>query len=83
MSQKKSSKEELYLMKLYEFATAKGDPQTQMDRYEVGKALGAHDKAVDNIIQLLTKNNLTKKTDEKMVHLTDFGLRFVKQYLFS
>ncbi len=81
MNQKKTSKEELFLSKLYEFASAKGDPQAEVDRYKVGEANGVNNKAIDNIVQVLTKNGLNWKSDEKMIHLTDFGLRFVKENL--
>lgn len=81
MSQKKTSKEEHYLLKLYELASAKGGPKNEVDRYKVGEAIGESPKGVDHTVQMLTKNGLTKKTDERKVQLTDFGVRFVKQYL--
>ncbi|MBS0630046.1 MAG: hypothetical protein JSS30_07500 [Verrucomicrobia bacterium] len=83
MSQRKTSKEEHYLLKLYELASAKGDPKGQVDRHVVGEAIGEHTKATDNIVQLLTKNNLTKKEGDIMIHLTDFGLKYVKENLIS
>lgn len=81
MNQKKQSKEELFLLKLHEIASAKEDPQTEVDRYEVGQAIGVNSKAVDNVVQLLTKNGLTKKSGEKMVYLSDFGLNYIKDHL--
>lgn len=81
MNQKKTSKEEQYLLALYQMASANGGPQSEVDRYKVGEAIGESPKGVDHTVQMLTKNGMTKKTDERMVHLTDFGLKFVKQYL--
>ena len=81
MSQKKQSKEEHFLLKLYEFALAKGDSQNEIDRYVVGEAVGERTRGTDHTVQILTKNGLLKKTDEKLIHLTDFGVRFVKEHL--
>jgi hypothetical protein len=81
MSQKKTSKEEQFLLKLYEFASAKGDPQHQLDRYVVGAAVGERTKGVNHTVQILTKNGLLKKTDEKLIQLTQSGVQFVREYL--
>lgn len=81
MNQKKQSKEEQFLLKLHTLATAKGDPQSEVDRYIVGEGVGERTKGIDHTVQILTKNGLIKKTDEKLIHLTDFGVRFVKSYL--
>lgn len=81
MSQKKQSKEEQFLLRLYEFASKKGGPQTEVDRYEVGEIIGQRTKQADHTVQVLTKNGLIEKTDEKLICLTDFGLKFVKNYL--
>jgi Mn-dependent DtxR family transcriptional regulator len=82
MSQKKTSKEEHYLLKLHEMASAKGGPKNEVDRYKVGEAIGESPKGVDHTVQILTKNGMTKKTDERHVQLTDFGLKVIKQYLY-
>ena len=78
MKKPKLSKEEKFLHKLHELAIASGDPQNEIDRYVIGKALGIHDRSLDNIVQVLTKNGLTKKTDEAMVQLTKNGLAFLE-----
>lgn len=78
MTQKKQSKEERYLVKLYESAKTKGDPEREIDRYEVGHILGEHTRSVDNIVRLLCKNNFLKKGDENLVYLTPAGIQFVR-----
>ena len=81
MTQKKTSREEQFLYKLYELALAKGDPQHEFDRYIVGSEVGERTKGIDHTVQILTKNGLIKKTDEKLIQLTPFGVKFVREYL--
>lgn len=75
---KRKSKEELFLEKLYQLAELKGDPEQEVDRYEVGGILGANPRAIDNIVQVLTKNNFIKRGEETLVFLTPLGIRFVQ-----
>lgn len=81
MSQKKKSKEERYLIKLYEIALEKGDPMTEVDRYEVAKGIGEHAKSCDHSVQMLTKNNFIKKRESQLICLTDLGLNFIQEHL--
>lgn len=80
MSQRKTSKEEKFLSKLYELASAKGDPHQEIDRYTIGEAIGERPKGADHTVQVLTKNGLIKKGEEKSVYLSDFGLKFVIEH---
>lgn len=79
MSQRKHSKEELFLQKLYELAKASNDPENEIDRYHVGLSLGFHHRSIDNIVQVLTKNNFLKKSDENLIYLTPLGITFVQE----
>lgn len=81
MSEKKKSKEELFLKKLYELSSAFGDPLSEIDRYEVGKEMGEHTKTIDHCVQMLTKNNFLKKHGESHVSLTQLGVAFVEENL--
>jgi len=74
MTDRKKSKEELFLAKLYELASASGDPAEEVDRYAVGKALGWHTKSIDHIVQILTKTNFVKKGEDKLIYLTSSGI---------
>lgn len=73
MSQRKKSKEELFLIKLYEFANKAGGPEEEIDRYLVGEALGWHTKSIDHIVQLLSKINFVKKGEDAYIYLTSAG----------
>lgn len=79
MSKKKKSKEEMFILKLYELAHQKGDPENEVDRYEVGKLVGEHKKATDNTVQLLTKNGFTKRGEEPFVYLTPRGVALAEE----
>lgn len=78
MSQRKKSREERFLEKVYELASEKGEPDSEVDRYEVGKLVGANPKATDNSVQMLAKNGLLKRGEGDKVYLSDTGLRFVQ-----
>ncbi|MBS0615845.1 MAG: hypothetical protein JSR58_04760 [Verrucomicrobia bacterium] len=80
MNKRATTKDELYLLKLHELALRKGDPTTPIDRYEVGKAIGQHDKSVDNIVNLLAQTNFIKKGDGKEIFLTPHGLRSLESF---
>lgn len=77
MSQKKTSKEERFLQLLAELA--KGDPEAEIDRYVIGRAMGENTRSTDHSVQMLTKNNFIKKTDDNKVHITQQGIDFLKQ----
>ena len=79
MSQRKKSKEELFLKKLYELAEQSGSPENEVDRYEAGKLVGEHEKGADNTVQMLVKNGFLKRGEDKAVYLTAQGVRFVKE----
>lgn len=81
MTERKKSKEELFLKKLYELAKATGDPENEIDRYEVGKLVGEHEKGTDNTVQMLVKNGFLKRAEEPFIYLTPGGVYFVKENL--
>jgi len=77
MSQKKTSKEERFLQKLNELAN--GDPEVEVDRYLIGRAMGENTRSTDHSVQMLTKINFIKKTDDNKIHITPLGINFLKQ----
>ena len=81
MSQKAMTKDELFLMKLYELASIAGDPQQEIDRYVVGKAIGQNDRGINAMSVLLAKANFIKKGQDTAFYLTDNGLKLVQQLL--
>jgi len=77
MSQRKKSKEERFMEKIYEFAGASGDPENEVDRYKVGASVGENPKGTDHTVQRLAKINFIKKSGDKLIYLTQAGLTFV------
>lgn len=79
MSQRAGTKEERFLLKLYELANERGDPTTELDRYNVGREMGLHDKGIDHICQVLQQSNFVKKgSKNKAIYLTENGLALVR-----
>jgi hypothetical protein len=80
MNQKKVTKDELFLLKLYQLAVGRGDPTTEIDRYSVGKLIGQNDRGVDTIVNNLAQINFLKKGEGSAVYLTSQGLKFLEEH---
>lgn len=78
MKQKATTKDELFLLKLFQMASAKGDSFEEIDRYAVGKAVGLNERAIDNIVRHLAQANFVKKGDENSIYLTEQGMRLIE-----
>lgn len=78
MNRKSLTKDELFLVKLYQMALALGSPYEEVDRYVIGRAIGQNDKGVDTIARLLAQANFVKKGDGTAVFLTDNGLKLAQ-----
>ena len=78
---KKVTRDEQFLIKLYELSSKLGTPHEPIDRYEVGRAIGQNDKGTYVISRDLAQANFIKKSEEDMVYLTDNGLRLVESLL--
>lgn len=81
MSKKATTKDELFLVKLYHMATLLGGPHEEVDRYAVGRAIGQNDKGIDTISRLLAQANFIKKGEGTSVYLTPHGLNLVHRLL--
>jgi hypothetical protein len=77
MNQKKTSKDELFLLKLHELASKRGDPQEALDRYEIGRAIGINDRGANIIARDLAQANFVRKGEGDAVYLTEHGLHLV------
>ncbi|MGE5196358.1 MAG: hypothetical protein ACM3JI_03400 [Anaerolineae bacterium] len=77
MSQKGMTKDELFMLKLYELASKRGSPHEEVDRYFIGRAIGQNDKGIDTIVRHLAQANFIKKGEEAAVYLTEHGLQLV------
>jgi hypothetical protein len=83
MTQKATTKDELFLLKLHELATERGDTRAEFDRFAIGRAIGQNDRGANVIARDLAQANFIKKGEESAVYLTDHGLRLVQFLLES
>jgi tRNA A-37 threonylcarbamoyl transferase component Bud32 len=77
----KTTKDELFLLKLHEFASKSGDFQLEVDRFAIGRAIGQNDRGADVIARDLAQANFIKKGEGAAVYLTDHGLSLVRSLL--
>lgn len=81
MSQRATTKDELFLMKLHEMAIAHNDLEFEIDKYVVGRAIGQNDKGINTIVNLLAQANFVKKCGESGVYITANGIQLVQHLL--
>lgn len=79
MNRKSTTKDELFLLKLYEMASQLGHPEEEIDRYVIGRAIGQNDKGVDTIVKHLAQANFVKKGSGTALYLTPHGMKLVEQ----
>lgn len=80
-SKKATTKDELLMLKLFEMAEKAGDPQTEIDRYAIGKQIGQAAHAMDTIIKHLAQANFVKKGEGSAIFLTPNGIELVEHLL--
>ena len=81
MTQKAMTKDEIFVLKLYELAMQSGTPYEQVDCLEVAKAIGQNTKGARVIARDLAQANFIKKAEGNRVYLTDHGLKLVSQII--
>lgn len=79
MTQKKATKDEFFIVKLYEEAGKLGDFFKPLDRYFIGQLIGQNDRSVDNMVRMLAQTNFIKKGEGNLVYMTRQGEAFVKE----
>lgn len=79
MNKKSTTKDELFLLKLYEMSCLIGGPEEDIDRYAIGRAIGQNTKGVETIVNLLAQTNFIKKGEDNLVRLTPHGLWLVTE----
>lgn len=77
------TRDELFLLKLYNMALTLGSPWEEVDRYVVGQAVGQNDKSVDNIVKLLAQTNFIKKGEGRAIYLTEQGKSLIDKHLMN
>lgn len=79
MSRHNRTKDENFILSLYEEAEKAGDLEGAIDRYQVGLAANIHPKGVNTICKLLIQANFIKKASENEIYLTPNGIKLVQQ----
>lgn len=67
------TKDERFVLGIYESALQHGDPYAVLNKYEVGTHVGLAPKAVDTICKLLLQANFIKKKGPEEIYLTKHG----------
>lgn len=75
------TKDELFVIRLYEACKRAGDLEGRFDKYEIGKQAGINPKAVDAITKLLVQANFIRKSGELDVYLTPHGEKLALRLL--
>jgi hypothetical protein len=75
------TKDESFIIALYEAALKTGDVQTPVDKYAVGQMAGMHARGVDATCKLLVQANFIKKSGEADIYLTPHGEKLVLNLL--
>ena len=75
---KSITRDELYLIKVFNLASKLGDCFEEVDRYAVGQSMGQNNKSVDNIVRMLAQTNFVKKGEGDNIFLTPQGLKYVE-----
>lgn len=73
------TKDERFIVTLYEMALEAGEASAPFSRYEVGVRAVLNPKGVDTICKLLIQANFIRKQEEDMVYLTPNGIRLAEQ----
>lgn len=74
----KKTKDEIFLLKLFEVALEQGNPWEQVDKYTVGRAIGQNDRGIDIIVRDLAQANFIKKGEANCIYLTQNGLNLIE-----
>lgn len=81
MSQRGKTKDELFMITLYETAERSGSVFNPVNRFEIGRLIGMHEKGLQTICRTLLQSNFIKKRGEKDVVLTELGKSLVLGFL--
>jgi hypothetical protein len=83
MIERARTKDEKFMLRLYEEASKQADIGDPLDRYVIGQAIGLQAKAVDTICTLLAQANFIKKKGPAEVSITPHGIKLVESLLHS
>lgn len=77
MTKQSRTKDESFMLKLYEEALLLPEIDDPLDRYHIGQLVGLQAKAVDTICNLLAQANFVKKHGPKEISITPQGIRLI------
>ena len=72
------TKEERYILTLYERSLESGDLFIEQDRYKVGFSLGFSQKVTNSVCNILLQANFIKKGEDQAVYFTQRGIDLAK-----
>ncbi|MBA3815125.1 MAG: hypothetical protein H0X29_01110 [Parachlamydiaceae bacterium] len=75
------TKDESFVISLYEEAAATGNLETPIDRYQAGKRAGISPKGVDTICRLIIQANFVRKVGESEIHFTPHGISLAEKLI--
>ena len=78
---KARTKDESFIVNLYQEVVRLGDESAFVDRYVIGTKTGLQKKAVDTICVLLGQANFIKKKGSNDISITPHGIKLVKRFL--
>lgn len=78
MVEKARTKDETFMLRLYEEASKLPSVEDPVDRYHVGILAGLHPKAVETICNLLAQANFIKKHGKIEISITPHGIKLVE-----
>lgn len=73
------TKDERFLVALYEMAVESGDMESAFNRYEVGVRATLNEKASNTICVLLGQANFIKKEGREEIAITSNGIKLAQQ----
>lgn len=75
------TKEEKFLVAVFETATSLGDSSQEVNRYSVGQKIGLHPRGIDTICNQLAQANFIKKRGPEEIMITPNGLALIQEIL--
>lgn len=81
MTQKAMTKDEIFVLKLYELSMQLGTPYEQINYLEIARAIGQNNRGAQVIARDLAQANFIKKAKEDRIYLTDHGLKLVNEIM--
>jgi hypothetical protein len=78
MVERARTKDETFMLRLYEEASRQADIEEPIDRYLIGNLASLQPKAVDTICNLLAQANFIKKHGKIEISITPHGVKLVE-----